>query len=348
VVDQAVFDLSMPLLKKRIKMYWLTAGVAIVATLLLIQFNPSNVFYFSAGWLLLIAVLLWLGNRQLTTRLDGILPWERFGNWRFFIHLVLGLLYLLLLINLTYVIIKVLVSSSPSLEQIMVMNVWGAAIFIPVFSLYFSLHFLRHWRKSELEVTQYQKESMRSQLDSLKNHLDPHFLFNNLNILTSLIDKDQAASKLFIQNFADVYRTLLRAKAEDLIPVREELDFIQSYMYLMRVRFENLIEFKATISPAFNKGMVPPLTLQMLVENAIKHNGLTETQPLVIEMLDGPEGYLVIRNTVQLKPSKTTEEGGTGLNNIRQRYAHFTDLPVQIRQTAELFEVQIPLLKIEP
>lgn len=339
----------MPQLKKRIQIYGLvTAAVIIIGALLLIQFNPSNIFYFSAGWLILIAVLLWIGNRQITIRLDGILPWERFGNWRFFIQLLLGLIYLLVLINLTYVVIKVLVSSSPSPEQIMVMNVWGAAIFIPVFSLYFSLHFLRHWRKSELEVTQYQKESMRSQLDSLKNHLDPHFLFNNLNILASLIEKDKNASKLFIQHFADVYRTLLRAKSDDLIPLQEELDFIQSYMYLIHVRFENLIIFKSTISPTFKKRIVPPLTLQMLVENAIKHNGLTETQPLIIEMLDGADEYLIIRNTLKLKPTKTPEESGTGLNNIRQRYAHFTDLPVRIMQTVEHFEVQIPLLKIEP
>jgi LytS/YehU family sensor histidine kinase len=164
----------------------------------------------------------------------------------------------------------------------------------------------------------------------------------------SEVRKDQQASKLFIQNFADVYRTLLRAKSDDLIPLQEELDFIQSYMYLIRVRFENLIVFKATISPALKKRMVPPLTLQMLVENAIKHNSLTETQPLVIEMLDGPDEYLTFRNTVKLKTVKTTDKSGTGLNNIRQRYAHFTDLPVRVMQTEEHFEVRIPLLKIEP
>jgi LytS/YehU family sensor histidine kinase len=243
-----------------------------------------------------------------------------------------------------------LVSSAPSLEQILVMNVWGTAIFLPVFSLYFSLHFLRHWRQSELAVAQYQKESLRSQLDSLKNHLDPHFLFNNLNILASLIDQDKASSKLFIQKFADVYRTLLRAKSDDLIQLQEELDFIQSYMYLIHVRFENLIVFKSTISPTLKKRMVPPLTLQMLVENAIKHNGVSETQPLIIEMLDGDgaTGYLIVRNTLKPKPARATEASGTGLNNVRQRYAHFTDLPVQIRQTEGHFEVHIPLLKIEP
>ena len=335
--------------KQRTRIYWLAAAAVIILTaILLIYLNPTNVFYFSVGWLVIISLLLWIGNRQLTIRMDGWLPWERFGNWRFFIQLVAGLIYLLVLINLTYVVIKVLVSSSPSLEQIVVMNVWGAAIFIPVFSLYFSLHFLRHWRQSELAVSQYQKESMRSQLDSLKNHLDPHFLFNNLNILASLIDKDKEASKSFIQNFADVYRTLLRAKSDDLIPLEEELNFIESYMYLIRVRFENLIVYKANISQALKKRMVPPLTLQMLVENVIKHNGLNESQPLVIEILDGADDYLIVRNTKRLKPTNTSEESGTGLDNIKQRYAHFTDLPVRILPTAEHFEVQIPLLKIEP
>ena len=152
------------------------------------------------------------------------------------------------------------------------MNVYAAFIFIPLFSIYFSMYFLKHWRKSELEVEKFQKENIRSQLTSLKNHLDPHFLFNNLNILSALIDKDTRRSKLFVEHFAEVYRSLLRKTSDDLIPLPEELAFIDSYIYLLRTRFENNIQFTINLKPEHKSRMVPPLTLQMLVENAIKHN----------------------------------------------------------------------------
>lgn len=321
--------------------------VAVIA-LVLYQRNPGPIFYFSAGWLLFIALLLWVGNRQLTVRLDRWLPWSKFGNWRFFVHLLLGLAYLLVLINLIYIGIRYfLTDSGPTMEQMVVMNVWGAAIFIPVFSLYFSLHFLKHWRESVLEVEQIQKEKMRSQLDSLKNHLDPHFLFNNLNILSSLIDKDKAASKIFIEKFAEVYRSLLRSKSDDLILLQEELEFIDTYMYLIRVRFENNIQFVNKVSGAARSKMLPPLTLQMLLENAIKHNLISESQPLQIELLEGQDDYLVMRNTLHKKMVVAKESHGSGLGNIQYRYAPFTDKPVRVQKSNNHFEVHIPLLEIE-
>lgn len=329
------------------KYAWFITGAAalilVAGTLYALQ--PGTIFYFTAGWLLVIALLLWFGNRQLTVRLDKRLPWSRFGNWRFFIQLILGLAYLLFLVNTIYYGIKIsLTDDPPTTEQLIVMNVWGAAIFIPIYSLYFSLHFLRHWRNSELAVEKSQKERIRSQLDSLRNHLDPHFLFNNLNILSSLIDKDKQSSKAFIEKFAEVYRALLNTKSDDLIPLADELEFIQAYMYLMRVRFENHILFDVAIDAEAGQKLIPPLTLQMLIENAIKHNLITEEKPLRIDVAT-QNGYLIVRNT--LFATKTpAAAGGSGLDNIQQRYAHFSDRPVIIRKTDHHFEVHIPLLDL--
>lgn len=328
-------------------MIGLPVALSLVALILYLT-NAGPIFYFSAGWLLVIGLLLWFGNRQLTIRLDSWLPWNTYGNWRFFVHLLLGLAYLLFLINAIYVLIRVaLTDSGPTSEQIIVMNVWGAAIFIPVFSLYFSLHFLRHWRESVVEVEQVQREKIRSQLDSLKNHLDPHFLFNNLNILASLIDKDKKASREFIEKFADVYRSLLRSKSDDLIPLYDELEFIDTYMYLIRVRFENHIVLKTNVSGTLKSRMLPPLTLQMLVENAIKHNLISESQPLEIEVASSGDSYLVVRNNLHPKMSAAKETSGSGLRNIQLRYSHFTDQHVRIEKTETHFEVHIPLLEIE-
>ena len=189
---------------------------------------------------------------------------------------------------------------------------------------------------------------MRSQLDSLKNHLDPHFLFNNLNILAALIDSDQQASKTFIQKFAEVYRTLLHSKSGDLISLRDELDFIQSYIYLMKVRFQNLIELESNVSAIAQGRMLPPLTLQMLVENVVKHNAISERMVLWIDIQSQGDEYLSVKNTINLKKGTGDETSGTGLANIKQRYAHFTELPVKVLQSDSHFEVLVPLLKIEP
>jgi sensor histidine kinase YesM len=320
--------------------------VITVVSIWIVKNQPPLTFYYSAGWIAIIGILLWWGNKGLTLGLDRLLPWNRWGNFRFFVHLLLGLIYLLALVNLSYIVLKVILNAPPTIEQIIVMNAWGAFLFIPVFAIYFSLHFLRHWRKSELDVEKYHKENIRSQLESLKNHLDPHFLFNNLNILSSLIDKDQKRSKDFIEHFADVYRAILRTKSEDLITLREELEFIQSYIYLIKTRFEENIIFTIDSIASENNYMIPPLTLQMLVENAIKHNVITERNPLQISILRTAENYLIVRNS--LRENKQTNAGnGTGLSNIHARYAHFTDQPVKVVKTDKEFEVHIPLLQIE-
>jgi LytS/YehU family sensor histidine kinase len=323
----------------------LLAGV--LFTFWAMKVQPAPAFYISVGWLLIISFLLWWGNRVLTHRLDRTLPWSQWGNMRFFIHLSLGLVYLLVLVNLTYVVLKVtLTTDPPTHEQVIVMNVYAAFIFVPLFSIYFSLYFLKHWRKSELEVEKSQKENIRSQLTSLKNHLDPHFLFNNLNILSALIDKDAARSKQFVDHFAEVYRSLLRKTSDDLIPLPEELALIESYIYLLRTRFENNIQFTINLKPEHKTRMVPPLTLQMLVENAIKHNLIHENAPLAIHLLQLDDDYLMVSNSLNQLHLQTMAPG-SGLKNIQNRYKHFTDSPVKIIRTTTHFEVHIPLLQIE-
>lgn len=322
--------------------------VAVVITIWAIQTQLTATFYLTLGWLLIVGLLLWWGNRQLTLRFDKLLPWNRWGNLRFFIHLLLGLIYLLTLMNVSYLVLKlVLTNDPPTREQMLVTNVYGAFIFIPVFSIYFSLHFLRHWRRSELEAEKIQKENMRTQLNSLKSQLDPHFLFNNLNILSALIDTDTARSKEFIDKFAEVYRSLLQSNtSDDLIPLQTELAFIDAYMYLIRTRFDDNIQFTINLKPGSKTRMIPPMTIQMLIENAVKHNHIQDGKPLAIHLLQMEDDCLIVSNTLNEKNS-ISERNGSGLMNIRSRYAYFTDKPVQVSKSDSHFEVKIPLLEIE-
>jgi len=334
-------------LSKRVLLYALVAVLAAAGIAFFeIRFNPTSLIYFTLGWVVGVSILLWVGNRLITKAFNRLLPWAVYGNVRFFIHLLSGIGYSLVVINATYAALKyTLTIDPPTRGQLIVMNVYGAAIFIPVFSLYFSLHFLRSWRKSEIESEKFQKESMRAQLESLKGHLDPHFLFNSLNILSSLIDKDRERSKTFLQKFAEVYRLMLRSKSEDLITLREEMDFIESYSFLLQTRFGESIVFSTNVPASLYASMLPPLTIQMLVENAIKHNVITEKKPLQIA-ITGDTEWITVSNTLNERGPDTESKRGSGLENIRMRYRHFTSKVLKIEKSATDFSVTIPLLEI--
>jgi sensor histidine kinase YesM len=312
-----------------------------------IYFEPENTIYFTLSWLAAVTLLLWLGNRTITKLLDRYFPWLTYGRRRFFTHLISGVLYSLLIINLAYYGFKTLFTEDPPiLEQIIAANILGIALFIPTFSLYFSLQFLTQWQKTELEMEKFQKESIRSQLASLKNHLDPHFLFNNLNILSSLIDKDTEQSQHFLVRFAQVYRTMLLTKVEDLVTLEEEMEFIEAYIFLIKTRFEDNINFEINISEEANYSMIPPLTLQLLIENAVKHNIITEDRPLNIK-IDASEQEMNIINTRYDKPEDLKTKSGTGLKNLKERYAYFCDIPIIFEMKSKTYEVTVPLLQIE-
>jgi LytS/YehU family sensor histidine kinase len=310
-------------------------------------YEPENTFYFTLSWLAAVAALLWVGNMWITKLLDKYFPWLKFGKKRFFTHLTTGIVYTLLIINGAYYGFKTIFTADPPiLEQFIAANILGIIFFIPSFSIYFSLQFLTQWQQTELEMERFQKESMRSQLASLKNHLDPHFLFNNLNILSSLIDKDTQLSQDFLVRFAQVYRTMLLTKVEDLVTLEEEMDFIHSYIYLIKTRFENNINFNIEIPEDSYYTMLPPLTVQLLIENAVKHNIISEDRPLNINI--NVEGnHMIIVNTLYEKPEDLKNKSGTGLKNLKDRYSYFCDEPIQFDRNAETYEVRVPLIEIE-
>ncbi|HOY94401.1 MAG TPA: histidine kinase [Catalimonadaceae bacterium] len=299
---------------------------------------------FTLAWILIVFVLLWFGNRMISRILNQILTWKQYGNIRFFTQLLVGILYSLLIANGTYAALKLLLTvDPPTVSQLVVMNVYGSIIFIPAYSVYFSLHFLRNWRKSEVESARHQKESMRSRLETLKSHLDPHFLFNNLNILSSLIQTDKEKSQEFLHTFAEVYRMLLKTKSEDLIPLSEEIRFITSYCYLLEARFGDCLSFQIDVPENIQSRLIPPLTLQMLLENAIKHNQITEKKPLTVSITASGD-VISVANSLNPKPQPTDKTEGSGLNNIRRRFDYFSDQPIRIESDETTFRVHLPLL----
>ena len=308
---------------------------------------PENFIVYTVFLLVLVALILWRGNRLIWIYLDKRFPWDAYGKKRFFIHLLSGYLLSIGVLNICFLILRLAITKSfPDASQILTTNVFGLLLFVPTFSMYFSIQFLNYWRKSEVEMEHYQKESVRSELKNLKNHLDPHFLFNNLNILSTLIDKCPERSKLFLGRFAQVYRKMLQSSSEDLVTLEEELSFLDSYIYLIETRFGKAVKFKMNISETSKSKMLPPLTLQMLIENAVKHNIGMDDNPLSIEIVSN-EDEVAIRNNLNRKKLTESEKSGSGLDNVRNRIAYFSNRSIDIEETKEKFSITVPLFEIE-
>lgn len=181
-----------------------------------------------------------------------------------------------------------------------------------------------------------------AKFDALKNQLDPHFLFNSLNVLTSLIEEDPYQAQKFTTSLSKVYRYVLEQKNKDLVTVDEELQFARTYMKLLKMRFEDSIELDIPESCTNPDAKIVPLSLQLLLENAVKHNIVTAKKPLLIKV-EEINNMLVISNNLQEK-QVVKKSTGVGLQNIKQRYAILTDRAVGIDKTTTDFKVYLPML----
>ncbi|WKN41253.1 sensor histidine kinase [Tunicatimonas pelagia] len=218
----------------------------------------------------------------------------------------------------------------------------GITIVIMVFLT--SRSFLLSWRQAAIEAEKLKTERVASQYESLKNQVNPHFLFNSLNALTSLVYEDQKQAAKFIKKLSDVYRYVLDNQQKEVVPLRDELQFVQAYVFLQKIRFEN--NLRVDIQVPESEAMVLPLSLQMLLENAVKHNIVSDDQPLRVRIYLENNDSLVIENTLQPKTSHEYSSG-LGLKNIQSRYAHLSGREVEIKNGPDKFIVKLPLLTLE-
>ena len=199
-------------------------------------------------------------------------------------------------------------------------------------------------RKDKIEVTQQKDIAVKAtaSFETLKNQLDPHFLFNSLNVLSSLIEENPKKAQEFTVALSKIYRYVLDQKDKNLISVEEELNFAKLYVSLLKMRFEDALIVNFESSNIINEYKIVPLSLQLLLENAIKHNIISDQKPLNIDIF--PKGnYLIIQNSY-LKKATFEKSTGIGLKNIIQRYSLVSTLSIDIQQTENYYIVKIPLI----
>jgi hypothetical protein len=211
--------------------------------------------------------------------------------------------------------------------------------------IFYVVHYYKLHQETKVKEQRLIAGTASAKFDALKNQLDPHFLFNSLNVLTSLIEENPEAATKFTTSLSKVYRYVLEQKSKELVTVEEELKFAKLYMTLIKMRFEDSIVFTLPEKIAQPDAKVVPLSLQLVLENAVKHNQVTPSKKLHIEIIED-QGLLKVINNVQPK-QVIKESSGVGLRNIRQRYGLLTDRPVIIDQDAAQFSIGLPLLTKE-
>jgi LytS/YehU family sensor histidine kinase len=203
--------------------------------------------------------------------------------------------------------------------------------------------FYERWKRVADEAEQLKQENLQSQLESLKSQVNPHFLFNSLNSLSSLISEDSEKAEKFLDELSKVYRYLLRNNEDDLTTLHSEMQFIQSYYHLLKTRYGDSLLLKTQIEDHYLDYWLPPLTLQMLVENAVKHNVMMRELPLRIHITIN-NGKLVIANNLQRKVRRVSSNR-VGLGNIAKKYKLLRQDNIMVRENDQEFAVIIPLIR---
>ncbi|HEV7349508.1 sensor histidine kinase [Telluribacter sp.] len=209
--------------------------------------------------------------------------------------------------------------------------------------IYEATYYLDQWKKSVLRTDELEKRTLQSQLDSLKNQVSPHFLFNSLNSLTALVEEDPKRAVRFIEELSAIYRYLLQSNEQELTTLARELEFMDAYSYLLKTRFEEGFSITKEIESVHYEYLIPPLTLQILVENAIKHNMVSESKPLHIRIYSDEANNLIVVNNLQ-KRKTYVPSSKTGLMNISAKYSLLNQPPIVVNESNSHFQVIVPLI----
>lgn len=322
--------------------------VGIMIQLLLGLVSPPDQSYnLYLGFLvsILITIAVWEGSIRIDQLMNSKLPWEASPLRRVVVQAVTTLIFsagtiYILLAFYNYFVCKIPEDKTGAIVSSSL--IVGVLVTFVLVTIQVSIHFFNRLKLSLVEIEIHKKESLQAQLENLRNQINPHFLFNNLSVLSSLVYKDQDKAVDFIDQLSKVYRYVLENKEKELVEIKSEVKFIESYCFLLKIRFGENIQFQINIQDDKLERFIAPMALQLLIENAIKHNEISEELPLIVRVYV-ESNYLVISNAIQLRKG-IVHSSKTGLKNIISRYSYFTQLPVLISSENGSFTVRIPIL----
>ena len=333
-----------------ITLSWITLGSAIFFFTFFSNVKSLESFAYNLLISAIYAFGLGLSNGYVNDFLNKKLSWADQTRLRTILGIVCTLIVNFIVVYacnfLNYVVIQKVATAEDVFSGKYTFTNWFMINFALMISAF--LHaksFMEELKKNTKKEVVEQKliaKSANAQFESLKNQLDPHFLFNSLNVLTALIDENPEQAQKFTTSMSKVYRYVLEQKDKELVKIENEIEFAKIYCNLLKTRFEDSVNFTFDINDEDLQKMVVPLSLQLLLENCIKHNFATSSKPLHIKIFT-ENGFLLIENNLQQR-EQVKESAGIGLSNIVQRYSLLTKLNVFIEKSDDFFRVKIPML----
>lgn len=286
--------------------------------------------------------------RRINGFLDNKLSWSDHFILRFELA-VLGGMFTIIIAALAGILIGSIFNSSLlDLAFNDLTNEWIKLLILSFFILfifqatYFSIYSYQQYAVVQINKYASERDQMRLQFDALRSQLSPHFLFNSLNTISSLVHKNPEDAEEFIRRLASTYKYVITNKQERLVSVAEEVEFIKSYYHLLKIRFEDALKLEINLPKSILKSDIPPLTLQILVENAVKHNRIDEMNQLDIYIGSIDNSYLRVSNN-KIENTRKVKSFKVGLENIKRRYAYYSEKSINI-QDKQIFSVELPVI----
>lgn len=310
-------------------------------------FSSIKEWSYTTAYSMTIGFILMKGNTVIGDRLESRISWLKAPLKRLFAIVFLGSVFTVVVIFLLNIIFYLLIL------RLSITDFWYATLFSLRFTLVvyiaitivvYAFIFYFRWRNLALEHEKQKNETLRLQFEALRNHVNPHFLFNSLSTLTFLIETDQKKAVQFVENLSETYRYIIDNRQRDLVPLHEEMQFVESYLELQNIRYAELIEVRNEVQHSFTQQVIP-VSVQMLVENVFKHNVISRQQPIIIRLWIEKD-YLYVQNNLHAK-SNDSDRTPTGLANIRARYEYLSNRPCVFEERNGAFVVGLPLIKIE-
>lgn len=293
-----------------------------------------------------IAFIIWEGNRYLLFTLRSYFDWFN-KPIRKIVVLVLAVSAYTIPVSALLLVIWYKIFNGGIVDWDVIATITLIIMICVLFitHVYETVFLVLEAESEKLKKEQLERARAEAELEALKNQIDPHFIFNSLNALSHLIEKDPVKAKRFNDNMADVYRYILQNKARELVLLHEEMEFLNDFFSLLKIRFEEAMQLQINIDRAvYDHYLIPPISLQILVENAIKHNEFSDAVPLVIT-IDMQNDELIIHNQVRKKILRKASSR-IGLQNLGERYKLTTSKEISVKESSHDFTVSLPVLKI--
>ncbi|MDZ7896857.1 MAG: histidine kinase [Arcicella sp.] len=299
------------------------------------------------GIFLVLTFGIWEGNRLWDNYLqqhDEQNLWTRVGKILVGSVIITTIVTLVVGLSAAYFMMPFTVTNLFLPMKLLMMFAFRINLFMNVLNIIY--WYVNQLKKTQLETEKFKKISTQAQLQAVRNQINPHFLFNNLSVLTALIPSDTNASMEFVKQFSKVYRYVLKSHEKEIVELGAELDFIDSYLYLLRQRFGESLQATIEVGVNVRHFYIVPMAMQMLVENAVKHNIVSKNRPLHIRIYLENDQLLIVQNNLQRKKVDDVDSTQHGLSNITQRYLFLGYKTLNIQETEEFFTVKLPIIKL--